>query len=203
MEKSWPKIHRKFCSKNSTLRISIRFCIALRLQIFGHRPLFRFASKLLNLSLKNVQLLQDQSESFSSIESGGFTFVDTRDELPTYMDTTRNDSSRQKRSAMSRRCNYFSSTFAKRLLTGFTSSLAPQQKSVQKRLQTLLSWNFLYMCRNVTKLSMHTILPILALVMYYFSVNGYIEPAELAIGILKFLFDGKIKKKKFKLQSEK
>lgn len=118
------------------------------------------------------------------------------------MDTTRNDSSRQKRSAMSQRCNYFSSTFAKRLLTGFTSSLAPQQKSVQKRLQTLLSWNCLYMCRNVTKLSMHTILPILALVMYYFSVNGYIEPAELAIGILKFLFDGKIKIK-CKLQSEK
>lgn len=63
-----------------------------------------------------------------------------------------------------------------------TMEVQSQQLSMRVRLQTLIIWNVMLIIRNTKNLSLQTVLPLIALVMYFYAINGSVDRVDLATG---------------------
>lgn len=58
----------------------------------------------------------------------------------------------------------------------------PKGQSFYIRVTTLVIWQLILIFRDLKKLSLQTILPLLSLIIYFFAVNGDIRNIDLGIG---------------------
>lgn len=63
-----------------------------------------------------------------------------------------------------------------------TMEVKSQQPSMRVRLQTLIIWNVMLIIRNIKNLSLQTVLPLIALVVYFYAINGNVDSVDLAAG---------------------
>lgn len=64
----------------------------------------------------------------------------------------------------------------------FTMKTQSQQPSMRVRLQTLIIWNVMLIIRNLKNLSLQTVLPVIALVVYFYAICGNVDSVDLAAG---------------------
>lgn len=64
----------------------------------------------------------------------------------------------------------------------FTMKTQSQQPSMRVRLQTLIIWNVMLIIRNLKNLSLQTVLPVIALVVYFYAIYGNVDSVDLAAG---------------------
>lgn len=58
----------------------------------------------------------------------------------------------------------------------------PKRQSFFVRVTTLVIWQLILVFRNLKKLSLQTAFPLLALIIYFYAINGDIRQVDLAIG---------------------
>lgn len=63
-----------------------------------------------------------------------------------------------------------------------------EQPSTRIRLQTLICWNVMLIVRNIKNLSLQTVLPLIALVIYFYATNGNVDSVDLSAGEKKCFF---------------